>query len=132
MDSLNKIGYPFFVNIYLQKGKIQMRDFNFLRLMNENEGSSKRMSYTEVYRLISKPWINTEEIKKLCLCGNKKAAKIRSEVEEKVIAMGKTIPECARKIIPTPILLEYLNIDIDYVYEMAEKEQKLNSNGIEG
>lgn len=108
-----------------------MSNFNFLRLMNENEGSNKKMSYTEVYKLISKPWMNTEEIKKLCLCGNKKAAKIRSEVEEKVTAMGKAIPECARKVIPTPILLEHLNIDIEYVYEMAEKEKRLNSSGIE-
>lgn len=89
------------------------------------------LNYTEMYSIISKPWVNTEEIKKICLCGNKKAMAIRKAVEKIVKDMGKHLPESSQKIIPTPVLLDYIGMDIDYVYEMALKEKELvggNSN----
>lgn len=83
------------------------------------------LNYTDMYSIISKPWVNTEEIKKICLCGNKKAMSIRKEVEKIVVEMGKHLPEASQKIIPTPVLLDYIGMDIEYVYKMALKEKEM-------
>ena len=97
-------------------------DFNLEKLMKEG---FYNMKYSDVYKIISKPWASTEDIKNICQCGNKKAISIRKIIENEVINKGKTLPISCYKSIPTPILLKYLNIDIDYVFEMAKKEKEL-------
>lgn len=47
------------------------------------------MSYQKLYSIISKPWLDTNEIKELCNCSTCSAITIRQEIEEKVKAMGK-------------------------------------------
>ena len=101
---------------------MKKNQFSLKKVMKEG---NYNMNYTEVYKLISKPWFNTEDIKKLCQCGNKKAIQIRKLVEEEVISKGKTLPISCYKAIPTPLLLKYLNIDVNYFYEMAKKEQEM-------
>lgn len=97
-------------------------DFN---LENKMKEGSYNMNYTEVYKIISKPWASTEDIKRLCQCGNKKAVSIRKKIEDEILSKGKTLPLSCYKAIPTPILIKYLNIDSNYVFEMAKKEKEL-------
>lgn len=99
---------------------------NFKQYFQEKilKGESN-MSYSELYTLISKPWVNTHEIQTICQCGQKMAAKIRKNIEDEVEKMGKHLPNSALKVVPTPLLLKYLNISETYVYEMAKKEKAL-------
>lgn len=100
--------------------------FNLKEVMNSQKGG-KKVSYTELYKIISKPWINTQEIQLICQCGEKKAAMIRKVIEDEVLATGKTLPNSIFKVVPTPLVLKYLNISENYVYEMAKKEQNLEA-----
>lgn len=102
-------------------------NFNLKEVMNSQKEGGKRVSYTELYKIISKPWINTQEIKLICQCGEKKATKIRKEIEEEVISSGKYLPNSVIKVVPTPLVLKYLNISEHYVFEMAKKEQSLDN-----
>ncbi len=86
------------------------------------------MSYSELYKIISKPWLNTTDIQKICQCGQKKATNIRNDIEEELKNMGKRLPISSIKVVPTPMLLKYLDIDADYVYSMAQNEMNLNNN----
>ena len=88
------------------------------------------MSYTKLYSIISKPWIDTNEICILCNCSLCNAIKIRKEVEVKVKEMGKRIPISTHKVVPTKVALDYLCIDEEYVYQMACKENELNKKGV--
>ena len=102
-------------------------NFNLKEVMDSQMEGGKRVSYTELYKIISKPWITTQEIQLICQCGEKKVAKIRKEIEEEVINSGKNLPNSIFKVVPTPLVLKYLNISENYVYEMAKKEQSLDT-----
>ena len=88
------------------------------------------MSYTKLYSIISKPWLNTNEICILCNCSICNAIKIRKEIELIVKKMGKRIPISTHKVVPTKIALDYLCIEEQYVYQMACKEIELNQKGV--
>ena len=88
------------------------------------------MSYQKLYSIISKPWLDTNEIKELCNCSTCSAITIRQEIEEKVKAMGKRLPISNHKVVPTQIALEHLGIDINYVYDMATKELNMKNLGV--
>lgn len=98
-------------------------NFNLKEVMNTQVKGGKKVSYTELYKIISKPWLNTQEIQKVCQCGERKATKIRKTIEEEVFNSGKHLPNSVVKVIPTPLLLKYLNISENYVYDMAKKEK---------
>lgn len=87
------------------------------------------MEYQKLYSLISKPWLTTEDIKKICNCSTSGALVIRQEIEEKVLDMGKRLPQSSHKVVPTQVALEYLGIDIDYVYDMMKKELEIMKLG---
>lgn len=106
-----------------------MKKYNFdlKAIMNFEKEGVKKLSYIDLYKIISKPWINTKEIQKICQCGERKATKIRKDIEYEVMESGKHLPNSAKKVIPTPLLLKYLNISENYVYDMAKKEKMLES-----
>jgi len=120
--------YSFFV-IKLQKEEKEMirSNFNLKEVMDSQKEGEIKVSYTELYKIISKPWVNTQEIQKICQCGEKKATKLRKIIEEEVFKSGKNLPNSVIKVVPTPLVLKYLNISENYVYEMAKKEQSLDS-----
>lgn len=101
--------------------------FNLEEVMNSQEGGKKKVSYTELSKIISKQWITTYEIQQICNCGVKKATKIRRIIEEQVKNAGKGLPDSAFKVVPTRLVLSYLDINEKYVFEMAEREQRLNN-----
>ena len=43
--------------------------------------------------------------------------------------MGKRLPQSSHKVVPTQVALEYLGIDINYVYDMMKKELEIMKLG---
>lgn len=79
------------------------------------------MSYKEIINVIQKPWIDVEGIMQVAQCGKYSATRIRTEIEEQIIASGKKIPSSCRKRVPTKLLLDYLGLNEDYIYSMANR-----------
>ena len=79
------------------------------------------MDYKEMSKIISKPWVDTDDIMIIACCSKNSATKIRVEIEQKILDSGKRLPLSSRKYIPTKLLLEYLGLDIDYIFNMANR-----------
>ena len=85
------------------------------------------MDYKELSHIISIPWIDTEGIMKINNCSRHTATKIRKDIEEEIINSGKKLPTSSRKHVPTKLLLEYLGLEEDYIFNMASKgDQNVN------
>lgn len=107
---------------------MEKSNFNIKEIMNSQKGGEHKVSYTELYKIISKPWLATSDIKIICQCGEKKAVEIRKIIEDEVLSTGKHLPASSIKVVPTPLVLKYLNISENYVYDMARKEKSLANN----
>ncbi len=79
------------------------------------------MNYKEMVELISKVWINSDDISKICHCGKNNAIIIRKEVEKQIIDSGKYLPPSMTKCVPTKLVLDYIGLDEDYILSMAKK-----------
>ena len=79
------------------------------------------MDYKEMSKIIKKPWIDTEGIMKIACCGKNSAIKIRIEIEKQILDSGKKMPLSSHKFVPTKLLLEYLGLDTNYIFDMAER-----------
>ena len=79
------------------------------------------MNYQEMTKIIQKPWIDTAGIMRLAQCGKHSATKIRVAIENKILESGKNIPLSSRKSVPTKMVLDYLNLDEEYIYSMAKR-----------
>ena len=79
------------------------------------------MDYKEMSKLIEHPWIDVNGIMKIAQCGKYSATRIRSELEEQIVASGKKIPSSCKKRVPTKLLLDYLGLNEDYIYSMASR-----------
>ena len=85
------------------------------------------MTYVELYEIICTPWIKVDDIKKIASWGRDNAIKIRNLIEQQIISSGKTLPQCKTKYVPTRLVLEYLNLDPNYIAEMALQQKKVLS-----
>ena len=79
------------------------------------------MNYKEMMELISKVWINSDDIMKICHCGKNTAIKIRQNIEKTIIDSGKLVPPSMTKYVPTKLVLEYIGLDEDYIFKMAAR-----------
>ena len=79
------------------------------------------MNYKEMLEIVSKVWINSNDIMKLCNCGKNTANKIRQDIEKIIINNGKVIPPSVVKYVPTKLVLEYIGLDEDYIFKMASR-----------
>lgn len=79
------------------------------------------MNYKEMLEIVSKVWINSNDIMKLCNCGKNTANKIRQDIEKIIIDNGKVIPPSVVKYVPTKLVLEYIGLDEDYIFKMASR-----------
>lgn len=79
------------------------------------------MNYKEMLEIVSKVWINSNDIMKLCNCGKNTANKIRQDVEKIIIDNGKVIPPSVVRYVPTKLVLEYIGLDEDYIFKMASR-----------
>lgn len=83
------------------------------------------MSNLELFSILSKPWLNVNDIMKIGNCGKKKATEIRNSIEYEYIKNGKKLPSSKYKVIPNTEVIQYFNLDIDFIYHMAEKEKNI-------
>lgn len=79
------------------------------------------MNYKEMLEIVSKVWINSNDIMKLCNCGKNTANKIRQDVEKIIVDNGKVIPPSVVRYVPTKLVLEYIGLDEDYIFKMASR-----------
>lgn len=79
------------------------------------------MNYKEMANLVTKVWINSEDIMRLCNCGKNSAIKIRQDIEKSIKESGKIIPHSMTKSVPTKLVLEYVGLDEDYIFKMASR-----------
>jgi hypothetical protein len=81
--------------------------------------SKKILSASEMLEVISKGWATTEDIMKLGACGTNKALDIRKELINKLKNEGYSV---ANGLIPMNIVVEYFNIDINYLRDVINKK----------
>ena len=87
-----------------------------------------KINYGELFVLINKQWANVSDIKQLCGNGRDKARQIRNEIESDIINSGKKILSGKEKKIPMSKVIDYLNMDIDYIARMAMLEKEINND----
>jgi len=85
------------------------------------------MTYLEMTNILSKQWANVSDIKKIASCGRDRASLIRNTINEDIISKGFNLPIAKEKLVPMDYVIKYLNLDIDYIFSMAEKEKKLKN-----
>ena len=83
------------------------------------------MSYLELFNLISKPWSGTKEISLIAYCGRDRATKIRNIIEQQILKEGKVLPNGKTILVPTKKVIEFLDLDEDYIINMAKYEANL-------
>ena len=71
----------------------------------------------EALEILNKPWCTAEEIMKLSGYGENKAAKVRKEINEKLINEGFNVLD---KYVPTDRLLKYFSINIEYLKTISD------------
>ena len=86
------------------------------------------MTYGELFVLVSKQWANVDDIKQLCGNGRDKARQIRNEIESDILKSGKRLFGGKEKKVPMSKVIDYLNMDIDYIAKMAMLERKVNND----
>jgi hypothetical protein len=87
-----------------------------------------KISYGELFTLVSKQWANVNDIKQLCGSGRDKARYIRNEIELEIIKSGKKLLGGKEKKVPMSKVIDYLGIDIDFIAKMAMLEKKINND----
>lgn len=85
------------------------------------------MTSKEIFSIISKQWANVNDIKILASCGRDKASKIRNDIITDITNKGKYLPISKSKIVPMSSVIDYLNLDLKYIYLMTENEKRLET-----
>ena len=84
------------------------------------------MSCSEMLTILSNPWANLGLIKKVANnCGKDSARHIRDSIIKQIRKDNKDIPYSKNIVVPTKMVIEYLGLDIEFIKEMALKEQEL-------
>lgn len=83
------------------------------------------MTYNELFKTISKPWLDIHDIKLIADCGRDTATEILKNIINDIYNQGKKLPKTKRKIVPSEYVIDYFNINIDFVSQMAQKEKKI-------
>ena len=71
----------------------------------------------EALEILNKPWCTAEDIMKLSGYGENKAAKVRKEINEKLINERFNVLD---KYVPTDRLLKYFSINIEYLKTISD------------
>lgn len=85
------------------------------------------MSYLQLCETITKPWSNANDIKKIAQCGRDNAVKIREAIQKEIIKSGKNIPYGKTKYVPTKMVIDYVGLDLNYIFDMAKSEKEISS-----
>ena len=85
------------------------------------------MTYIEIFKICSKNWLDIKDIQDIAGCGRDKANEIANAIIRDINNSGKKVPQSKKKIVPTDYVIDYLNIDMDFVLKMAKNEKVLLS-----
>ena len=85
------------------------------------------MNYNELFGVVSKQWANVSDIQQLCGNGRDIARQIRIEIEREIKNSGKKLLGGKEKKVPMSRVIDYLNMDIDYIAKMAMLERRINN-----
>lgn len=94
--------------------------FNVLKAFNRK--GSDIMTNVEMSKVLSKPWANVNDIKKIAKCGRNVAINVRSEIEQIIHRNGKKVPNTKEKIVPMSYVIDYFGLDVEKIYFMARQE----------
>ncbi len=86
------------------------------------------MTWYDTYVTVSKPLIGIKEVCLILNCSRNKASNIINDVCFEIRKQNIKILNLKPKQVPTKYVLEYLNMDLDYITKMALQEQKLKIN----
>ena len=87
------------------------------------------MTYLDLFNIISKPWASAKEIKMIGACGRDKASKIRNDINELIKSNGKRLPSGKTKVVPMTKVIEYFDLDTNYITNMAKQEKDITFFG---
>ena len=88
-------------------------------------GKKKRKKYysaSEQLNAMANQWADNKAICTIGGIGLNKAIKIRQEIEEQIKNEGYKLPKQA--IVPMQYVIDYFNIDINYLKKLASLEKK--------
>lgn len=83
------------------------------------------MHYLELFKILSKSWLDVNDIRKVGSCGRDNATIIRNKIIKSLEDKGYNLPLAKSKLVPTVEVINYFNLDINYINEMAIKEKRL-------
>lgn len=83
------------------------------------------MHYLELFKILSKSWLDVNDIRKIGSCGKDNATIIRNKIIKSIEEQGYNLPIAKSKLVPTNEVINYFNLDIDYISDMAAREKKL-------
>lgn len=84
------------------------------------------MNNTKLFELISKQWANANDIQLIVSCGKEKASEIRDSIKQEIVNNNMKLPRAKHIIVPMKKVIEYLNLDVDHITQMAIKEKELH------
>lgn len=73
-----------------------------------------------------KPWVSAKEIQIIANCGENQSHTIRKEIEKQIKAENKKLIQTKPKQVPIKRVLDYLELDENYIRSRALKEIELN------
>ncbi len=85
------------------------------------------MSNIELMGILSKPWANVHDIQKIASCGRDNATTIRNDIIKEIKQSGKRLPKSKNIIVPMKSVIDYLDLNIEHICLMAEKELKIKN-----
>ncbi len=85
------------------------------------------MNCIEISNILSKQWANVNDIKIIANCGRDNATIIRDTIRQSILNDGYFLPTCKEKVVPMEKVINYLNINVDFIFSQAEKQLNLIS-----
>lgn len=85
------------------------------------------MTSIELFNLMSKQWANVNDIKIIASCGRDNAILIRNEIRNNIIKSGRKLPISKEIIVPMKSVIEYLDIDMEFISTMAKQEKLIKT-----
>jgi hypothetical protein len=85
------------------------------------------MTNIELFDILSKTWASVNDIKLIASCGRDEASFIRNCIMSEIMKNGSHLPATKEKIVPMESVIKFLDLNIDYIASMAQKEKLIKS-----
>lgn len=73
-------------------------------------------------KVLMKGWLSNQDIMILAECGTTRACQIKKEIQKQILVDGFKLPGMK---VPKKRVLTYLGLDENYIFKLAQTEQKL-------